>query len=520
MQYFADPTIRTVLFLLTGAIVGGLVGWLIARYRADRRHAAILAEKKIRLATLGQALHARTRALSKIKTDLEFTKQELREANRVLFSTAQDKAAAQSRLERLDALEETITRREDEIDAANDTIARLKADRATLEIVLKKERRHAEEKISLLEDLRAGLTDTYKALAAGVMRENSRAFLDLAGETFSGYMASARKDLDNQRTVMGEVVKPVENALKRYDQQVRAMERSREAAYGSLIQQVAALLKSQNDLQKETGRLARAMRVPHVRGRWGELTLRRTVELAGMTEYCDFTEQTTVQTAGGQFRPDMIVRLPEGRRIIIDAKVPLSAYLDALDAETDEKAEACLATHAKQVQNHILQLAQKSYWAQFDQSPEFVVLFIPGENFFSAALTKNPDLIEIGARHRVIPATPTTLISLLRTIAMGWHHAKASENTHIISELGKELYERLQLMLEHVNHLGKNLERCVGDYNKFVGSLTRRVIVSARKFEDMGIPAKDDHSLPDAGPVDTTPRPPDMKTERKICDQE
>jgi DNA recombination protein RmuC len=298
------------------------------------------------------------------------------------------------------------------------------------------------------------------------------------------------------------------------------MERSRETAYGSLRQQVGALLKSQNDLQKETGRLARAMRVPHVRGRWGELTLRRTVELAGMTKYCDFTEQTTVRAAEGRFRPDMIVRLPEGRRIIIDAKVPLSAYLDALDAETDEKAETCLTTHAKQVQNHIHQLAQKSYWAQFDQSPEFVVLFIPGENFFSAALTKNPNLIEIGAERRVILATPTTLISLLRTIAMGWQHTQAAENTHIISQLGRELYERLHLMLEHVNHLGKNLERCVGDYNKFVGSFTRRVIVSARKFEDLGIPAKDDRPLSDVDPIDAAPRPSDTKTERETCDHE
>jgi DNA recombination protein RmuC len=239
-----------------------------------------------------------------------------------------------------------------------------------------------------------------------------------------------------------------------------------------------------------------------------------------MTEYCDFTEQTTVRTADGHYRPDMIIRLSDERRIVIDAKVPLSAYLDALDAESDEKVETCLTAHAKQVQNHIHQLAQKSYWAQFDQSPEFVVLFIPGENFFSAALTKKPDLIEIGASRRVILATPTTLISLLRTVAMGWHHVKTAENAHRIGKLGRELYERLHLMLEHVNHLGTGLERCVDDYNKFVGSLTRRVIVSARKFEGLGIPAKDDHSLSDAGPVDARPRPSDMKTENKTCDHE
>jgi len=439
MPFLTDPTFQAIALLITSAAIGGLIGWLIARIHSDRIHAAAIAEKRVRI--------------------------------------------------------------------------------ATLETIIKKERRNTEEKIALLENLRDGVTDTYKALAAGIMRENSRAFLDLAGETFSRYMASAGKEIDSQQTAMHDIVKPVEKALARYDQQVQAMERSREAAYGGLTQQVSALLQSQNDLQKETGRLARAMRVPHVRGRWGELTLRRTVELAGMTAYCDFTEQTTVHTASGHIRPDMIVRLPGGRRIVIDAKVPLSAYLDSLETDSEEKIDACLNAHARQVLDHIQQLSQKAYWSQFDQTPEFVVLFIPGENFFSAALAKNPDLIEIGARRQVIPATPTTLISLLRTVAMGWHQDSAGKNTRAIGALGRELYDRLHLMLSHVNQLGKNLDRCVADYNRLVGSLNRRVVVSARKFESLGIPAKDDHPLPEGRPVETPLRRSDLETERTPCDQ-
>ncbi len=513
MQYIADPTIRIVLFIFAGLLIGGLIGWFIARYRADRMHAAAMAEKRILIAGLKESLQAKNEEIKKAKTDLETSSYELREIRRVLLETSQAKAAAQGRLERLEELKKVVVQRENEIDTLNETVARLKTDRATLETVLKKERRNTDEKISMLEDLRGGLTDTYKALAAGVMRENSRAFLDLAGETFSRYMESAQKDIETQRTVMGDVVKPVETALKRYDQQVQAMERSRESAYGGLTQQVDALLKSQNDLQKETGRLARAMRVPHVRGRWGELTLKRTVELAGMSEHCDFSEQTTVQTADGHLRPDMVVHLPDGRQIVIDAKVPLSAYLDSLEADSNEKTEKYLDTHAKQVLSHIHQLAQKSYWTQFEQTPEFVVLFIPGENFFSAALSRNPNLIELGAQRRVIPATPTTLISLLKTVAMGWHHTKTTENAQAIGKLGQELYERLHSMLEHVNRLGKDLERCTTGYNRLVGSLTHRVIVSARKFEDLGITSKNGHHLPDADPVETTPRLSNIDTE-------
>ncbi len=515
MSYLADPTIRLIIYIAGGALGGGLIGWLIAGFRANRRHTAAMAEKRIKIAGLEESLQAKNEEIRHARYNLDASANELRENRQVLLETSQAKANAQGRLERLEKLEQTINRRETEIGSLHETITQLKSNQARLETVLKKERSSTEDKIAMLEDIRAGLTDTYKALAAGVMRENSRAFLDLAGETFAKYVESAKNEVETQRVVMGNAVKPVEKALDRYDQQVQAMERSRESAYGGLTQQISSLLKTQNDLQKETGRLARAMRVPHVRGRWGELTLRRTVELAGMSEHCDFTEQTSVPAAGSQLRPDMVVNLPHGRQVVIDAKVPLTAYLDSLEADSTEKTDRLLDAHAKQVQNHIYQLAQKSYWTQFEQSPEFVILFIPGENFFSAALTRNPKLIEIGAERRVIPATPTTLISLLKTVGMSWHQTKATENAKIIGQLGKELYERLHAMLDHVNQLGKDLERSTTSYNRLVGSLSRRVIVSARKFNELGITSKNAQALPDVDLIEKNPRriEPDMETE-------
>jgi DNA recombination protein RmuC len=269
---------------------------------------------------------------------------------------------------------------------------------------------------------------------------------------------------------------------------------------------VVSLLNAQTELQKETGRLVKAMRVPHVRGRWGEITLRRAAELSGMVKHCDFFEQPTTVSDNGLSRPDMMVLLPGDRKVIIDAKVPILAYLDALEAETDEKRDKLLMDHAGHVQNHMRQLAQKSYWYQFEPTPEFVVMFIPGENFFSAALAQNPDLIEFGVQRGVIPATPTTLITLLKTISFAWRQEMAAENTKIISALGKELYERLNTLAKHVNRLGRDIDRCAQTYNQVLGSFEKRVFSAARKFSDLGVTLKEDKELLMIEPVETKAR--------------
>ena len=296
--------------------------------------------------------------------------------------------------------------------------------------------------------------------------------------------------VEDRSEIASLIVQPLKDTLDRYDHHIQEMERSRQNAYGGLSEQIRSLIDTQAILHQETGKLARALRVPHVRGRWGEMTLKRVAEISGMTDHCDFVEQNSVTAEEGLLRPDMIVTLSGQRRIVIDAKVPLSAYLESLEAETDADRGRLLEAHSRQVQAHIQKLAAKSYWAQFQPSPEFVVLFIPGENFFSAALSHAPDLIERGGRVGVILATPTTLISLLKTVAFGWRQEAGEANAREIHRMGCELYDRLCIMAGHFHHLGKDIDRCVATYNQLVGSYEKRVLPACRRFTDLGVSAK------------------------------
>ena len=301
------------------------------------------------------------------------------------------------------------------------------------------------------------------------------------------------------------IVQPLKDTLDRYDHNIQEMERSRQNAYGGLSEQIRSLIDTQAILHQETGNLAKALRVPHVRGRWGEMTLKRVAEISGMADLCDFVEQNSVTAEDGLLRPDMIVTLSGERRIVIDAKVSLSAYLESLEAETDADRSRLLDTHARQVQSHIQKLAAKTYWAQFQPSPEFVVLFIPGENFFSAALSHAPDLIEYGAAKGVILATPTTLISLLKTIAFGWRQEAGEANAREIHRMGCELYDRFCIMAGHFHHLGKDIDRCVATYNQLVGSYEKRVLPACRRFTDLGVSAKGSAALANGVTVEKRP---------------
>ncbi len=369
-------------------------------------------------------------------------------------------------------------------------VADKRASIAALETELEGERQRSAERLATIEQARRQLGESFEALSTRALRHNSEQFLRLAQENLKQYQVQAQADLTQKEKAIEGLVGPIRETLEKTERQIRQMETERKEAEGSLRAYLEGMTRTQQQLEVETRKLVQALRRPEVRGQWGEITLRRLAELAGMVEHCDFFEQETRAAEDGPLRPDMVIRLPDRREIVVDVKTPLDAYLSAVETSDEAERGRHLAHHARKVRERMRELASKGYWAQFREAPDFVVLFIPGDQFLSAALERDPGLLEDALRSKVVLATPSSFIALLRAVAYGWRQQTVAENAERIRELGDELYRRLATFTEHLAKLGRSLGSSVDAYNRAVGSLERQVLPGARRFGELGISGK------------------------------
>lgn len=408
-------------------------------------------------------------------------------------------------LAELTTMRDELSRRDTKIDQLSSDLTARREELANLTATLEQRERNFVEQKTQFDAARQQLQETFKALAMDSLKSSNTSFIELAKETLAGVMTQAKGDLTQQKEQIALLMKPLSESLQRYEKQLTDIEKSRQEAYGSLQKHLQVLNETQSQLQDRTSKLTMALRNPQSRGRWGELTLQRAVEIAGLTEYCDFDTQVSSDTDAGRQRPDMIVRLPGGRRIVIDAKVPCDDYLNAIDATDEALRRAAMERYAAAVRGHARQLGAKAYWEQYgNDCPEFVVLFLPGESFFSAAWSVNHELVEQAMQNRVILASPTTLIALLRAVAFGWRQEQLAQSAQEIRDVCQDLYDRVLTFAGHLGNVGKHVGNLVRDYNQAVGSYQTRIQPGVRKLSTLGLAAK--KGIDELPTIDTLPR--------------